>query len=296
MATMQCPAAAAARIGGLLPIGTSKESSGRARGKRMQVVMRRGSAASSNRLSLVQALSQQAAAQSQRSLQNLVMEVAKYVNPPRSTDANNLEEALMSVPNLESIPYDLVRRAADYEIRDVKSYVVAETTMSGRSGFDFSSSGQAFNTLAAYLFGKNSKRSEMAMTTPVMTNRGQSEGEKMDMTTPVIQQRRAGEGQWRMSFVLPAKYNEDAPLPVDSAVSIRRVPAKTVAVAVFSGFVTDDEVKRREQALRRALLKDPVVRVKADAQPEVAQYNPPFTLPFMRRNEVSLEIENVLSS
>ena len=84
-------------------------------------------------------------------------------------------------------------------------------------------------------------------------------------------QRGAGEGQWRMSFVLPAKYNEDAPLPVDSAVSIRRVPAKKVAVAVFSGFVTDDEVKRREQALRRALLRDPVVRVKPDAQPEVAQ-------------------------
>jgi hypothetical protein len=158
-------------------------------------------------------------------------------------------------------------------------------------------------------------------------------------------QRGAGEGQWRMSFVLPAKYNEDAPLPVDSGVSIRRVPAKKVAVAVFSGFVTDDEVKRREQALRRALLKDPVVRVKPAAQPEVAQvlfypstgskqndislallnfvaswfrsssvvalriwlrsgvwwllwwqYNPPFTLPFMRRNEVSLEIEDVLSS
>lgn len=292
---MQC-AAAAARIGGVPPCGSGRESSGRARGKRMQVVMRRSSAASSNRLSLLQALSQQAAAQSQRSLESLVMEVAKYVNPPRSTGATSFEESLMSVPDLESIPYDLVRRAADYEIREVKSYVVAETTMSGRSGFDFSSSGQAFNTLAAYLFGKNSKRSEMAMTTPVMTNRGQSGGEKMNMTTPVTQQRGPGEGQWRMSFVLPEKYNEVSPLPVDSAVSIRRVPAKKVAVAVFSGFVTDDEVKRREQALRRALLKDPVVRVKADTQPEVAQYNPPFTLPFMRRNELWLEIEDVFSS
>jgi len=74
-----------------------------------------------------------------------------------------------------------------------------------------------------------------------------------------------------MSFVLPAKYNEDAPEPVDQAVRIRRVPGKKVAVAVFSGFVTDGEVQRREKALRRALLKDPVVRVKPDAQPEVAQ-------------------------
>jgi len=118
----------------------------------------------------------------------------------------------------------------------------------------------------------------------------------MDMTTPVIQQKGAGEGPWRMSFVLPAKYNEDAPEPVDPAVRIRRVPGKKVAVAIFSGFVTDGEVQRREQALRRALLKDPVVRVLPDAQPEVAQFNPPFTLPFMRRNELSLEIEYVLNS
>lgn len=74
-----------------------------------------------------------------------------------------------------------------------------------------------------------------------------------------------------MSFVLPAKYNNDAPVPEDLSVSIRNIPGKKVAVMVFSGFVTDDEVKRREQALRRALLKDPVVRVKANAQPEVAQ-------------------------
>jgi len=87
----------------------------------------------------------------------------------------------------------------------------------------------------------------------------------------VLVQKGAGEGPWRMSFVLPAKYNEDAPEPVDPAVRIRRVPGKKVAVAIFSGFVTDGEVQRREQALRRALLKDPVVRVLPDAQPEVAQ-------------------------
>jgi hypothetical protein len=290
MATMSC--AAVVVVSGIGVLSHANSGHG---GKRMQAMMMSSNTASSNRLSLLQALSQTAAAQSQRSLQNLVSEATKYMNPPRSQDARNLEEALMSVPDLETIPYDLVRRAADYEIRDVKPYVVAEVTMSGRSGFDFSSSGQAFNTLAAYLFGKNSKRSEMAMTTPVMTNRGQSQGEKMDMTTPVLQQRGGEEGQWTMSFVLPAKYNDDAPEPVDSAVRIRRVPGKKVAVAVFSGFVNDDEVKRRELALRRALLKDPVVRIKPDAQPEVAQYNPPFTLPFMRRNEVSLEIEDVLN-
>ena len=45
----------------------------------------------------------------------------------------------------------------------------------------------------------------------------------------------SGEGQWRMSFVLPAKYNEGPPKPIDSKVAIRKIPAKKVAVAVFSG-------------------------------------------------------------
>jgi hypothetical protein len=42
-----------------------------------------------------------------------------------------------------------------------------------------------------------------------------------------------------MSFVLPAKYSEDTPIPKDSTVSIKRLPAKTVAVTVFSGYSSE---------------------------------------------------------
>jgi len=289
MATKQC--IMVPTLVGVSPGIAVQGSSSQVQGKRMQAFMRQTSTASSNRISLLQALTQQTVVQSQRSLQSLFGEIGKYVNMPR-TDARSLEESFMSVPDLETIPYNLIRQAQDYEIREVLSYVVAETTMPGKSGFDIASSGQSFNTLAAYLFGKNEGRIEMSMTTPVVTQKGEARGEKMDMTTPVIQQA-SGEGQWRMSFVLPAKYNEGPPKPIDSKVTIRRIPAKKVAVAVFSGYVSDNDVKNREQALRRALLKDPVLRVKLGAQPEVSQFNPPFTPPFMRRNEISLEIEDV---
>lgn len=33
-------------------------------------------------------------------------------------------------------------------------YFIAETTMPGKSGFDFGGASQSFNVLAAYLFGK----------------------------------------------------------------------------------------------------------------------------------------------
>ncbi|CAM5999521.1 unnamed protein product [Sphagnum balticum] len=210
------------------------KAGGRGKKKQFQVVMRTAATTLENtRISLLRALSTQAASQSRRSIENLAKEVVKYTNP-RKSEARNLEEALMTVPDLETIPYTVIRQEQDFEIREVKSYVVAETVMPGRSGFDFVGSGQAFNTLAAYLFGKNTKETEMAMTTPVVTQRVQSEG-----------------------------------------------------------FVTDDDVRKKEEGLRRAILRDGQVRVKANAQPEVAQYNPPFTPPFMRRNELALEVEEL---
>lgn len=137
----------------------------------------------------------------------------------------------------------------------------------------------------------NTKKESMAMTTPVITRRTQSDGEKMEMTTPVITKRAEDQEKWRMSFVMPSKYGSDLPLPKDSSVTIKEVPRKTVAVVAFSGFVNDEEVKARESRLRTALKGDAEFQVKDGALVEVAQYNPPFTLPFTRRNEISLEVE-----
>lgn len=243
------------------------------------------------RLSLLLALSSQATLQAQRNFQSLSSEAIKYVNPRRG-EARNLEEALMSVPDLETIPYRVLRREENYEVREVESYVIAETIMPGTTGFDFYGSSQGFNTLAAYLFGKNLKRDEMEMTTPVLVSRSHPEGEKMDMTTPVISQQ-TNSGQWKMAFVMPSKYGDDLPQPVDKSVAIRRVPSKVVAVTAFSGYVTDDIVKKREQDLRKLLERDAKLRIKESSQAEVSQFNPPFTPPFMRRNEISLEVVEV---
>ncbi|KAF5180784.1 Soul heme-binding family protein [Thalictrum thalictroides] len=162
--------------------------------------------------------------------------------------------------------------------------------MSGQNGFDFSGSSQGFNVLAEYLFGKNTASDKMEMTTPVITRKAQSNGEKMEMTTPVITKQEGGD-KWKMSFVMPSKYGANLPLPKDPSVRIQEVPRKIVAVAAFSGFVTDEDVKRRESKLRSAMRSDTQFQVKEGALVEVAQYNPPFTLPFTRRNEIALEVE-----
>ncbi|XP_065855323.1 heme-binding-like protein At3g10130, chloroplastic isoform X4 [Euphorbia lathyris] len=214
------------------------------------------------RVSLVFALASQTSNVSQRLLLDLANETAKYVLPKRF-ESQNLEEALMT----------------------------AETTMPGKTGFDLNGASRSFNVLAEYLFGKNTTMEKMEMTTPVVTRKIQPYGEKMEMTTPVITKKTENQETWQMSFVMPSKYGANLPYPKDPSVRIKEVPKKVVAVVAFSGFVTDEDVKQRESKLRNALKNDTNFRVKEGASVEVAQYNPPFTLPFTRRNEIALEVE-----
>ncbi|KAI3447464.1 hypothetical protein Pfo_004129 [Paulownia fortunei] len=243
------------------------------------------------RVSLVLALAAQTSSVSQRFLMELASETTKYVFPSRRFESRSFEEALMSVPDIETVEFKVLRRNDRYEIREVESYFIAETTMPGKYGFDFAGASQSFNVLAAYLFGKNTREKQMEMTTPVFTRRIKSDGEKMDMTTPVITRRVEDQDKWKMSFVMPSKYGANLPLPKDSSVTIKEVPKRVIAVVAFSGFVTDEEVERRESTLRDLLSNDPEFRVKEGVSVEVAQYNPPFTLPFNRRNEIALEVE-----
>lgn len=197
----------------------------------------------------------------------------------------------MAVPDLETVKFKVLSRRDNYEIREVEPYFVAEATMPGKSGFDFSGASQSFNVLAEYLFGKNTLKEKMEMTTPVYTSKNQSDGVKMDMTTPVYTAKMEDQDKWTMSFILPSKYGANLPLPKDSSVRIKEIPRKIVAVVSFSGFVNDEEVKQRELKLREALKSDGQFKIKKGTSVEVAQYNPPFTLPFQRRNEIALEVE-----
>ncbi|KAJ7976128.1 Heme-binding-like protein, chloroplastic [Quillaja saponaria] len=251
---------------------------------------RRTMSASEARISLVFALASQASSLSQRLLSELATETAKYMFPKRF-ESRTLEEGLMAVPDLETVKFKVLSKSDQYEIREVEPYFIAETTMPGKTGFDFSGASQSFNVLAEYLFGKNTKKETMEMTTPVFTRKYQADGVKLEMTTPVITKRVEDQDKWKMSFVMPSKYGPDLPLPKDSSVRIKEVPKKITAVVAFSGFVNDEEVKRRELTLREALQNDKNFQVKEGSLVEIAQYNPPFTLPFQRRNEIALEVE-----
>lgn len=180
---------------------------------------------------------------------------------------------------VEQARYTVVAAAEPFEVRDYPPMIVAEveTTGARRQAIN-----DGFRLLAGYIFGGNTTNTKVAMTAPVT----QAPGEKLAMTAPVTQQP-AGE-RWRVRFVMPAGYTLDTlPVPDDPAVALKAVPAERVAVVRFAGRATAADLERRLAALRAFMREQKLTPLGA---PIYAFYNPPWTLPFLRRNEIMIAV------
>ncbi|MEJ2603351.1 MAG: heme-binding protein [Gammaproteobacteria bacterium] len=185
----------------------------------------------------------------------------------------------------EEPEFRVISEHEEYEIRAYAPYLVAETVVEG----DYGDSGsRGFRILAGYIFGDNKAAEKMAMTAPV-TREPVDESVKMNMTVPVIAERSAEAGRYRYQFVMERKYTrETLPVPVDERVTIREVPARTMAVHRYSGRWTAANFEKHLEILLLALERD---GVEVTGTPQSAAYNNPFTPPFLRRNEVLVEVE-----
>jgi hypothetical protein len=181
----------------------------------------------------------------------------------------------------------VVEKYGDFELRAYSTRVVAETLIDG-SLSDASSAG--FKRIADYIFGNNTSRAgsseKIRMTAPVgMAPKLEKTSEKISMTAPVAMQQTAG--QWRMYFVMPSQYTlSTLPTPNNPEVTLRELPASRVAVLRFSGLAGEEKTATKTAELL-AWLKSK--NITATGTPELARYNPPWTLPFLRRNEVMVE-------
>ena len=185
---------------------------------------------------------------------------------------------------IEEAKYTVVTREDNFEIRDYAPHVVAETVVEG----DLEGAGnEAFSSLFQYIAGNNQRQDKVAMTAPVSQEPG---GQKIDMTTPVGQQRL--EEKWVVSFMMPASYTlETLPKPLDPKVTLRQVPARRLAAVRYSGFWSEEGYLRHKAALESWIEKKR--GLKAVGEPIWARYNSPFSLWFLRRNEVLIPIERV---
>jgi hypothetical protein len=189
---------------------------------------------------------------------------------------------------IEEPKYEVVKTYPDFELRRYAPYLVAETEVTG----DFDEVGNsAFRILAAYIFGENRAQEKMEMTAPVNQRPAAGDGEKMAMTAPVTQRPKAGADAdtYVLSFVMPSRYTLDTiPEPLSPEVNLREEPAKLVAVRGYSGRWTEANYREHESQLLAAVEREGLTPVGA---PVYARYNSPFSLWFLRRNEVMVEVE-----
>lgn len=160
-------------------------------------------------------------------------------------------------------PVYQVEKAWEAEQIEIRAYAPRIMAVTGMN----EDSDSGFRVLAGYIFGGNAEEQKIAMTAPV-------------------QQTMAGEKE--MAFMMPAEYAlKDLPQPEDQRVSFREAPAYTAAVIQFSGWASAEKADENWQQLQRFLIAE---GIDITGEPTLNQYNPPWTLPFMRRNEIIVPV------
>jgi hypothetical protein len=180
--------------------------------------------------------------------------------------------AVFSVIRLEKPAYRVIDERGDIEYRQYEPYLVSETVI--EQARDYNTAGtEGFRRLFRYISGANAGQAKISMTVPVAQTES---SQKIAMTAPV-QQTEAAEG-WRVAFMLPSEYTlESAPQPL-------------VAVLRYSGRWTERDYMEKRAALLEALKKESITPV---GEMQSAQYTPPATPSFLRRNEVLVEVDRL---
>lgn len=180
---------------------------------------------------------------------------------------------------VEQPDYKVTMTEGAIEIRSYGPMIAAEAEVKGERKAAVS---EGFRLIAAYIFGANKPNAKIAMTAPVQ----QQSTQTIAMTAPVTQQT-TGES-WTVRFIMPSGWTlETLPSPNDSRVTLKPVPAKRMLAIRFSGTASDSLIQTKTDELRRYAADKTLATV---GEPLLAFYNPPWTLPFFRRNEVMLEL------
>ena len=184
-----------------------------------------------------------------------------------------------SVANVEELAYTVLDDSKEYEIRQIEDHIIAEVTVTGNYK---DASNEGFRKVADYIFGNNTGSDKVAMTTPVVNSES---SEKVAMTTPVINSDADADTvtERTIAFVMPSKYTlETLPIPTNQEVTLREVKGQKMAVLKFTWQATAERMEAKKQELADYLERDGLTA----GQFQSARYNPPWTPPFMLRNEV----------
>jgi hypothetical protein len=175
--------------------------------------------------------------------------------------------------------YTVVRTDNAFEVRRYEPYLVAETVVNAVAE---EAGSQGFRILAGYIFGQNKGAKKIEMTAPVAQT-----PTKIAMAAPVAQS--ATSHGYVVQFAMPREWTlENLPEPTDSRVTLRAIPARTVAVISYSGTWSQSNYEENLKKLKDALAK---ADLKWHGAAIWARYDPPWKPWFWRRNEILLEVD-----
>jgi DNA gyrase inhibitor GyrI len=181
--------------------------------------------------------------------------------------------------NVEQAKYNVIETHGSIEIREYAPMIVAEVSVSGDREKAISA---GFRLIADYIFGNNISSQKVAMTAPVI----QQPTEKIAMTAPVTQQ--GSKEDWVVRFVMPSSYTmQSLPKPNNPEVNLKEITGKQFAVIRFSGLAKLKSLQKHTKELKAFIQAQ---NLQAVSEATYAFFNPPWTLPFLRRNEVMIEI------
>jgi SOUL heme-binding protein len=205
------------------------------------------------------------------------------------TVTSQLVESVLSVAGIrsgtEEPAYTAERLIDGVEIRWYGARIAAETTVEAD---EEASRSAGFRRLAAYIFGGNHQDRRIAMTAPVSEQAARDTGQKIAMTAPVAQSSR-GEQGWTIRSFMPAKWTVDSlPTPDDERVRIVTLPAESVAVLRFT---SDRGAHAIAKHTRQVLDTLRATGFEPCGEPTTWLYDPPWTVPFRRRDEIAIPID-----
>ena len=174
---------------------------------------------------------------------------------------------------VEQPKYEVVSRDGDYEIRAYAPMIIAQAEVQGARKPAIE---EGFRIIGGYIFGANQAKAKIAMTAPV----------QQQATTPARARNETSSDRWSVSFVMPSNWSLDTlPPPVDSRIKLTPVPAQRMLALTFSGSYSDGILTEKTRELRDYAQQKGLT---VSGAPLLAFYNPPWTLPMLRRNEVML--------
>lgn len=185
----------------------------------------------------------------------------------------------------ETPKYRVIQQEGDFEIRQYEPRIVAEVSVEGEMD---AATREGFRILAGYIFGDN----HIATTQPITVSAEATR--KIAMTAPVsIEPLEAGSSftaaqAWRVEFTMPNEYTlTTLPKPNNPSIRIREISSRSYAAVRYSGMNTDQRIN---DETRRLLEWTKDQSLSVSGVPELARYNPPWTLPMFRRNEILLPL------